>query len=65
MTAVFIAPTDFIIECLFPPKYDRHVQDWRWHSRMIGFNPNYQADIARRQADKRAHGIGPEGMCHA
>ena len=65
MTFAFIGPTDIIVESLFPLRYDKHVQDWRWHTYMIGFSPNYLADIAARQADKRAHGIGPEGMCRA
>lgn len=47
MTSAFIAPTDIIIECLFQPKFDKHVQDYRWHRYMIGFNPDYLADLAR------------------
>lgn len=65
MTAVFIGPTELILSVLAPLRFDKHVQDYRWHRYMIGFNPDYQDDIARRQADKRAHGIGPEGMCGA
>lgn len=63
MTAAFIAPTDIIIAAMFPPKFDRHVQDWKWHAHMVNVNPGYQAEIAQRQADKRSAGIGPEGRC--
>lgn len=65
MTAAFIAPTDIIIAAMFQFQQDRHVQDWRWHGMMANLNPNYQADIAGRQAMKRAAGIGPEGLCRA
>lgn len=63
MTVAFIGPTDVILSALAPPKYDRHIQGYKWHLFMMNSNPNYLADIAARQADKRAAGIGPEGMC--
>ncbi len=62
---VFIGSTDLIASILFPTKYDKHVQDWKWHQFSVQGNPNYQADIAARQAAKRAGGIGPDGLCHA
>jgi len=66
MTAVFIAPTEIIVSAMAPSKYDRHIQDFRWHARMTAWcAPDYLADIAARQAAKRAAGIGPEGRCHA
>ncbi len=65
MTAVFIAPTEIILSVLAPPKYDKHVQDWRWHLQMVNLDPNYLDAIAKRQADKRAAGIGTEGLCVA
>jgi hypothetical protein len=65
MTAVFIGPTDIIIDAMFPQLRDanRHVLDYRLHVKMFAANPNYQAEIDARRAYKRAHGIGPEGMC--
>lgn len=36
MTAVFIGPTDLILEVLCPDKFDKHVQAWRWHSYTTG-----------------------------
>lgn len=66
MTAVFIGPTDIIIAGLFGPRQqDSHCQALRWHLRMVQINPDYLAEIAKRQAAKRAAGIGPEGRCHA
>lgn len=63
---VIIGPAEAIREFMFgPPQHDRHVQDWRWHKQMFNLNPNYLAEIAARQAAKRAAGIGPEGRCHA
>lgn len=53
-----------LFDALFPSRFDKHVQDWRWHLKMVNLNPNYLADIAARQAAKRAAGIGPEGLCH-
>lgn len=65
MTAVFIGPTEIIIAGLFGPRQqDSHMQALRWHRYMLGFDPNYLAEIERRQAAKRAAGIGPEGRCH-
>lgn len=65
MTAVFIGPTDLILSVLAPCKYNEQVKAWRWHQFMMAGNPNYLAEIAQRQADKRAAGIGPDGLCHA
>jgi hypothetical protein len=63
MTAVFIGPTDIIISGMFKFQHDRHVLDYRMHLKMYAANPNYEAEIAARRADRRAHGIGPEGRC--
>lgn len=66
MTAAFIAPTDIIIAGLFGPRqHNEHCKALKWHRYMLGFDPNYLAEIAARQAAKRAAGIGPEGRCHA
>lgn len=54
-----------LVEAFFPSKFDKHVQDWKWHLHISNINPNYLADIAARQAAKRAAGIGPKGLCHA
>ncbi len=62
---IIIGPTEALIEALFPSKFDNHIQKWRWHVAMVRENPDYLADIAVRQAAKRAAGIGPEGRCHA
>ncbi len=48
-----------------PQQHAAHVQAHRWHVYMLNINPNYLADIAARQAAKRAAGIGPEGLCPA
>lgn len=62
---IITGPTETLIAAMFPPKYDKHVQDWRWHLYSLErLGPNYLADIAARQAAKRAAGIGPEGLCH-
>lgn len=63
MAQVFIASTDIIIGGMFKFHHDRHVMDYRMHVKMFDANPNYEAEIAARQAAKRAAGIGPEGMC--
>lgn len=65
MTFAIIGPTEAIIETMFPMQQNRHCQDRIWHLKMMNVNPNYLADIAARQAAKRAAGIGPEGLCHA
>lgn len=65
MAYIVTGPTEKLLEAFFPSKFDRHVQAWRWHVYMVNLNPNYLADIAARQAAKRAAGIGPEGLCHA
>jgi hypothetical protein len=64
MAQVFIAPTAIIIDGLFGPRqHDSHCQGWRWHLYISNVNKDYLAEVARRQADKRAAGIGPEGRC--
>ncbi len=66
MGIIIVGSTEVIRDALFGPQnHDRHVADWRWHLRAVNLNPNYLAEIAARQADKRAAGIGPEGMCRA
>jgi hypothetical protein len=66
VTAVFIGTTEIIIAGLFGPRQqDEHMKALRWHRRMVQINPDYLADIAARQAAKRAAGVGPEGRCHA
>jgi hypothetical protein len=63
---IIIGPTEAIRDALFGPQdHNRHVMDLIWHRKMLNINPDYLADIARRQAWKRSQGIGPEGMCHA
>lgn len=65
MGFIITGPTEHFIAALFPQQQDHHCQDRRWHLKMVIANPGYLADIAARQADKRARGIGPEGLCHA
>jgi hypothetical protein len=65
MTTAIIAPTDLVLSVLAPERYDEHMKAWRWHEFLVGVSPNYLAEIAVRQAAKRAAGIGPEGMCRA
>ena len=54
-----------ILSLLHYSQYDRHMHEWRWYKHVTSINPNFFADIAQRQADKRAAGIGSEGLCHA
>ena len=58
MMPILIQSTDpqDIIGLLVAPRYDEHCRDWRWHRFMLQGNPNYQAEIARRQAYKRSIG---------
>jgi hypothetical protein len=65
MACAFIGSTEDIIAVLFPQDHCAHVHDRRWHLKMMNLNPNYQAELAERQAAKRAAGIGPEGICRA
>ena len=65
MSVAFIGSTEDICAVLFPQDHRSHVQAWRWHENMVRQNPDYLAEIAARQAAKRAAGIGPEGMCRA
>lgn len=65
MSVAFIGSTEDICAVLFPQDHRAHVRDHRWHVLMERENPNYLAEIAERQAAKRAAGIGPEGMCRA
>ena len=66
MLTVVTAETEEFIEALFGPRdHNSHMQAYRWHLVMAGMNSNYLDDIAIRQAEKRAAGIGPEGLCRA
>jgi hypothetical protein len=58
-------PQDIIALFCGPRQHDTHMQKYRWHLTMLAVNPNYLADIARRQEANRAAGIGPEGRCQA
>ena len=67
MAQVFITTdNEIFMECLFgPSQHDAHMRCWRWHKMMVAQNRNYLAEIAARQAAKRAAGIGAEGLCRA
>ena len=66
MLTVITAETEEFIEALFGPRdHNSHMQAYRWHLVMAGMNSNYLDDIAIRQTEKRAAGIGPEGLCRA
>jgi hypothetical protein len=49
-------PQDIIRLFIGDPQHNEHCKDWRWHVAMININPNYQEEIARRQAYKRSIG---------
>lgn len=36
MTAAFIGPTGIIRDGMFPPRYDLHMQAWRFHCWQTG-----------------------------
>jgi hypothetical protein len=64
MNLIITGPTELLIEGLFGPRQaDEHCRGYLWHKYISGYDKNYLADVARRQADKRAAGIGPEGRC--
>jgi hypothetical protein len=64
MNIAIIGPVEILRDILCgEQQHNSHCQAWRWHDYMTNINANYLADIAERQARKRAMGIGPEGMC--
>ena len=64
MTIAIIGPVEAIRVLLCgEQQHDEHTRGYRWHQYIANINANYLADIAERQARKRAMGIGPEGMC--
>ena len=66
MLTVVTAETEEFIEALFgPQQHANHMKAYRWHMVMVGMNPDYIDEIAQRQADKRAAGIGINGRCPA
>ena len=66
MLTIVTAETQEFIDALFgPQQHAHHMQADHWHMVMVGMNPDYIDEIAQRQADKRAAGIGINGRCPA